>query len=311
MLSNLLTPRQAASLVGVSESTVRRWCDAGLVKTSKTLGGHRRIERQALLGFARSQGLELFNRAALTGVGRGGRLADAEQLSANLAEQLLTGDERAAQQFVVGLYERTGDLAALCDDVLAPALHRVGRDWAAEALAIFREHAATQCALSVLSLLRSRLSEPAADAPAAVCAALSDDPYALAPVMCSLVMKEAGFRTTLLGPDTPADEVLQACIDLSADVVTISVSNEAAFAPLAALCEQLEQQGVWVALGGRSLTAAHRRQLRPDFFGDTMGHLLAYAERVRRRLKTRCDASHPVPPGQKAPQKRAAREETV
>jgi molybdopterin-binding protein len=43
---------QAAELLGVSVDTVRRWADAGRVKTVRTEGGHRLIDGAALARFA-------------------------------------------------------------------------------------------------------------------------------------------------------------------------------------------------------------------------------------------------------------------
>ncbi|MBA3468599.1 MAG: excisionase family DNA-binding protein [Herpetosiphonaceae bacterium] len=39
---------EASSLLGVATSTLRRWGDAGRVPTMRTLGGHRRFQRQAV-----------------------------------------------------------------------------------------------------------------------------------------------------------------------------------------------------------------------------------------------------------------------
>ena len=44
-----LTIRAASALVGVSVATLRRWCDAGLVRVFTTPGGHRRFSRAAVL----------------------------------------------------------------------------------------------------------------------------------------------------------------------------------------------------------------------------------------------------------------------
>ena len=41
---------EAASLVGVSPATLRRWCDAGNVRAFTTPGGHRRFSRRAITG---------------------------------------------------------------------------------------------------------------------------------------------------------------------------------------------------------------------------------------------------------------------
>jgi methanogenic corrinoid protein MtbC1 len=210
-------------------------------------------------------------------------------LSAILAGHLLSGDERAAQQFAIGLYERNGDVSSLCDEIFAPALHRVGSEWAEDRLSIFCEHAATQCALSAMSVLRSRLKQPPDDAPVAICASLTDDPYWLAPAMCSLVMTDAGFHTMLLGPNTPSAEVLAASAGLAAAVVVLSVSVEPKDPePLSGLCKELDARGVRVAIGGRQLTPMLRRAIQPDFLGDSMGHLATFASRVIRDRPRLC-----------------------
>ena len=44
----LLAPREVAALFDVTTTTVRRWCDTGLVKFVTTLGGHRRIDSRSV-----------------------------------------------------------------------------------------------------------------------------------------------------------------------------------------------------------------------------------------------------------------------
>lgn len=44
----LLTPREAATALGVSYPTVKQWILAGKIKTTKTPGGHHRIRQSAL-----------------------------------------------------------------------------------------------------------------------------------------------------------------------------------------------------------------------------------------------------------------------
>jgi len=45
---------EAATVLGVSADTVRRWVDAGQLRASRTPGGRRRIDGVALAEFARS-----------------------------------------------------------------------------------------------------------------------------------------------------------------------------------------------------------------------------------------------------------------
>jgi len=49
-----LSISEAAKLLGVSLSTVRRWSDAGVLPSYRTPGGQRRYSREQLEGFLRS-----------------------------------------------------------------------------------------------------------------------------------------------------------------------------------------------------------------------------------------------------------------
>lgn len=61
---NLVSPTEAAELLGVSESSVRRWIDAGLMKAYRTIGNHRRVEMEELRRFASERGLPFMEQAA-------------------------------------------------------------------------------------------------------------------------------------------------------------------------------------------------------------------------------------------------------
>ena len=42
-MKTTISPRQVARAIGVGESTLKRWCDRGLIPMLKTAGGHRRL----------------------------------------------------------------------------------------------------------------------------------------------------------------------------------------------------------------------------------------------------------------------------
>ena len=59
MSKDFLTTAQVGKVLGVHHATVRRWIDCGELKASRTLGGHRRVTRQALLDFVRQHDMPL------------------------------------------------------------------------------------------------------------------------------------------------------------------------------------------------------------------------------------------------------------
>ena len=49
--STMLTPREAARLIGISYPTIKQWILAGKLKTSRTPGGHHRVSEASLKPF--------------------------------------------------------------------------------------------------------------------------------------------------------------------------------------------------------------------------------------------------------------------
>ena len=52
-----LTTKDVARLLLVSEATVKRWADDGLLLPKKTVGGHRRFSIQSVARLRREQGI--------------------------------------------------------------------------------------------------------------------------------------------------------------------------------------------------------------------------------------------------------------
>ncbi|MEI6235767.1 MAG: helix-turn-helix domain-containing protein, partial [Planctomycetota bacterium] len=50
-----LSPKQVALALGVSEASLKRWCDNGLLDSTRTAGGHRRISRGSVMAFLRER----------------------------------------------------------------------------------------------------------------------------------------------------------------------------------------------------------------------------------------------------------------
>jgi molybdopterin-binding protein len=53
-------PSQAAALLGVSADTIRRWCDEGRLRSSRSDGGHRHIDGRDLARHLREQASSSF-----------------------------------------------------------------------------------------------------------------------------------------------------------------------------------------------------------------------------------------------------------
>lgn len=65
IVEETFTPKQIAQALQVSESSVKRWCDRGVIQTHRTLGGHRRISLAQLMEFLESTNRKVIDPKAI------------------------------------------------------------------------------------------------------------------------------------------------------------------------------------------------------------------------------------------------------
>ncbi len=283
----LLSPREIARAVGVSESTLKRWVDAGVVATTRTPGGHRRIAFSDAVALIRRSGAPLRHPALLGLPDLGDPPAPGAPEAGDRLYDLLTQDDAAwARGFVISLYTAGWTLPAIFDGPMLAALTRIGELWRHEGEGVFLEHRATQICLQALLQLRSLLPPPAADAPAALGAAPAGDPYLIPSQMAAVVAADAGFREHNLGPETPTDALRRAVVHHRPRLVWVALSTipddpRAIAAELSDLARLVELQGGVLAVGGRAAaTLGPIRAAGPQRLA-SMGELAALARGLR------------------------------
>jgi hypothetical protein len=118
---------------------------------------------------------------------------------------------------------------------------------------------------------------------------MSGDLGSIAPTMTSLVLQSRGWRTELLGGNTPAVSLCRAIGALRPALLALSFNHILDEDACVRDCETVFQAslagGAMLAIGGRAISADLRRRLRADFFGDTLTHLVTFADGVARRYR--------------------------
>lgn len=280
-----LSPRELARAIGVSESSLKRWADDGLIAATRTAGGHRRIARNEALRFIRQTGQQVL-RPQVLGFAESQRIpltSDGRQDPAEaLYDALLRGSRGEALGLVQGWFLAGRALAWIFDGPMAVAMKRIGQLWRCESDGVLLEHCATDLCIQAVTQLRLALPAEPSEAPTAVGAALAGDPYLLPSLMAATVLQEMGFRAVNLGPQTPLPVVAAAALRHRAKLLWLSVSTEAAAkaakARLGRMVEELEPIGTSLVIGGRASGGlAPLRQSNTTFAGG-MAELAAFAK---------------------------------
>jgi len=300
MIDNF-TPKQVAVALQVSESSVKRWCDQGAIRTDRTLGGHRRIPLQFLLEFLEANNRRLVDPSAI-GLDplqplfqQAFSLRQKQSLSAEepallvqFERALLAGDQATCRKIVSNWYSMHGGIASLADNLLSVAFKAIGERWKCGDVEIYEERRGTEICYQLIHELRRLLPEPLGFAPLAMGGTASGDQYQLPNQIAELVFRENGWRTIGLGTNVPFASLLSAARKHMPKVFWLSVSH----------IENLDQfileynhfaknlpKGVMVVVGGQALTEAIRPSLSYSAHCDSMLQLANLARNARGSLQ--------------------------
>jgi len=286
-----LSPKEAARVLGSSESSLKRWCDQGLISAVKTSGGHRRLTLDSLIRFAQQSGRplahpELAGTPAHTGTGERTLLAVRD----DLYQALLAGNEAACRHLLLDAYKAGVPLARILDEVVAVSFHRIGESYDCGDLEVFYERRAVETCMRVLHEFRRFVDAPPEGAPLAVGGTPACDPYSLPTSMIELVLRQQGWNATSLGARLPFETLVSAVHDLKPRLFWLSVSHiddEPRFVREYATFYAAVREKCPVAVGGRALTEPLRRQMQYAAFCDNLQHLEAFARSVLPAAKKR------------------------
>lgn len=280
----LHSPKQVARALGVSESSLKRWCDDGVIKTTRTAGGHRKVQTSDVIQFARKRGMT-FVTPEILGLPPAGLEAEFSTGAKLLAESLLAGNDFLSRQLVLNLAFNGQALASLFDDVIAAAFVEIGERWACQQADVYQERRACETVLQILAEISKSLST----IPSTLTACggtVTGNSYSLQTAMAEIVLRDCGYSAKSLGTEIPFDSLVRAAHDLRPNLFWLSaayIADEAAFlggiVKLSAACSATQ---CTLVIGGRALTPSLREQIPDATYCENMQQLVAFARSLAR-----------------------------
>lgn len=288
--SSYLSTVEAASVLAVSVSTVKRWVDNGLLPAHRTAGGHRKLLRAEVLAMARQGDLPRGDLTVLHATSATDRTGDFERDAVDLWKALRDGKGDEARAIIRSAYGSGVAVETLADEIVAPAMKRLGHDWETSRIDVWQEHRGTQmCAAALYDLKEDLEARAEKNRPLAVGGAPEGDPYHLPPLLAQYVLLDAGWDAINLGPNTPLVSLAKALKELRPRLLWLSVSylenREAFIEGYKDLYRVAERQGVAVAAGGQALQESLRSAIPYTTYGDSLSQLAAFARTVHPRPK--------------------------
>lgn len=292
----LLTSNEAARLLGVSEASVKRWADGGLLPQEKTAGGHRRFRPSDVAAFRRKglqPGAQPTRQSAQLAVGSARGAGSERTLAAAMYHALVGGRAEEASALLVNLHLRGRGVGTLADKILCPPLNKVGQLWQQGKLSVAEEHVAARTAMTALQTLRGALATPTEEhGLVALCCGSEDDFHELPVYVAALTLEATGWEVVNLGACTPFYALAEAVDRFHPRLVcvaaTILSGLDRAAREYAGLRKATQRAGAAIVLGGAGFAPGGvRRRFPAELYADNFYQLETFAAaRAAQVLKT-------------------------
>lgn len=242
-----LTTRQAAHLLNVSEATIKRWADDGVLKSEKTIGGHRRFGIESI-GRLRGQ---------TTAVAKVVKKKTKPMPSPDdFLRLVLAGDELETGAVLVDAYLAHHSLDSIFETTVTPAMHSIGNLWLEGSVTVAEEHMATRVVLTAIQKLRTVIVPHKPNGLSAICCAAEGELHELVVHLVAVILESKGWKVINLGANTPLFSLQKMVSKQRPQLVCISAHailnvDRAAteFAQLSRVAAKLEAK---IVLGGEA-----------------------------------------------------------
>lgn len=264
------TTRQLSRLWMVSEATVKRWADAGMLKSSRTAGGHRRFLVEEVTRFQNERGLGA-SPAASAPAREGDEEGRREVPVERFYEAITKGQEDNAARLILEAYLDGGDLWRLFDATVADAMRRIGEHWHDGSVTVADEHYATRTATRAVERVGVSVRRRAGNGRLAICCAPEGELHEFAVLCLQVLLESEGWRVRSLGGNTPlftlADAIERHRPELVCVSSTLLADLERCAREYVQVREAAAARGARVALGGEGFRGeAIRRRFQADSY---------------------------------------------
>ena len=286
--AEFVTTAEAAAVLGVGVSTVKRWVDDRRIQAVTTVGKHRKIPWCELVRLARSSQFPKANLAALEQSAAFREKTCCEEALATYRKALVEGDCRTVRHITSAVLDNGYSVAELGDQLIAPTFRWIGAEWEAGRVSVMHEHRAVQICIHSLADVAARIEKEffaLDDRPVSLGGAPEYEFAGLATFLVRLVLLENGWNAFDLGANTPVAAFETALDECKPKLLWLTVTHppprpKQFLAQVSTLAVRCRDSGCKFAVGGAAVDAEFRKALQFSFFGDSLSHLASFAREI-------------------------------
>jgi excisionase family DNA binding protein len=282
-----LTTKEVARLCRVSDATVKRWEDAGLLRSERTNGGHRRFRVEEIARFQRENGLGLKQCHSDDSVTRAAtRRRSNQNLSlSSLFHALVAGQEEDAAHILINAFLRGEPLPELFDKAVTQAMRHIGDLWMSGEISVAQEHLASRTIINAIQKLRAVVPVPNMTGNLAFLCAVENDFHELATHLAQIVLESAGWEVLNFCTNTPLYSLTNEVLQHSPRIICISASMihdlDRITRDYKEFRTNISKSNAAVVLGGRGFGDERIRQrFAAELYAQSFSDLLNFVQKL-------------------------------
>jgi len=211
---NYLNSVEAANLLGVNVSTIKRWTDSGKLNCIQTAGGHRKFlmmhineylntysdnaKKITVLPYDSSEHRQLNHLIQKHKI---------DELKENLLKYSIESKYNEVSMIITGLTLGQYPIFKMFDDLITPVLHEIGNQWEAEKITVVEEHIASNIIRDSLITLRETIIKLENTNEKVLCLAFDNDQHDIPIKMVQIILEQRGYNVYFTGQRTPAESI--------------------------------------------------------------------------------------------------------
>ena len=286
-MTDSLTTKAVAKLLRVSEATVKRWADSGLLQSEKTVGGHRRFSLNAVAHLRRELGIGPGTHTLSPQTAQKRQRVTLPSV-VQFAETLLRADEKEAAAVLVQAYLSGAALTTLFDETITGAMHQIGDLWFKGSITVADEHLATRVVFSALQTLSAAIMPVQPSGLKAICCGIEGDLHELPVQLARIILDSEGWEVQSLGPNTPLFALSEMVTRQRPQLVCIAARGisdlDRATAEYGQLRKITGKLGVSVVIGGEGFRDPRFRERFPsEFYADNFAGFSKFTRALVKR----------------------------
>lgn len=258
-MNHTLSSKQVAELLGVNESSVKRWADSGMLSCYKTPGGHRKFKKNDLLIFSSKYSYELKKNIHLSQepANMQKQSLDFEKIKKLLLIKLLKGSDDEIMDYLYSLHISGLSVTDLYDNVISGTMKRIGEMWMMKEISIEDEHISTSKIIKAIIRFHGKLEPNIKNGLTAFCGCPEKEFHELPLLSVNNILQYKGWNTIYAGVNLPVKSFISGIKLYKPDLVclsaTIAEDKERFLIDTKKIYNAAKNSGAYFVIGGSAV----------------------------------------------------------